>query len=77
MTEHNLTITIGGICIIALIGCLSYQSVVESNNSKEIVVKAIERGIDPITAACAGQVSTGSKEIRNTCEKLAIIKGSK
>ena len=77
MTENNLTTTIGGICIIVLIGCYAYFGVVESNNSKEIVVKAIERGLDPITAACAGQISTSSKDVRNTCEKMAIIKGGK
>lgn len=73
--NNNILYTICGIGFMTFIGCLTYLEVVESNNNKEIVTRAIERGLDPVTAACAGQISTKSKDLRSTCEKLAIIKG--
>jgi hypothetical protein len=73
--NNNILYTICGIGFMTLIGCLTYEGVVQSNNNKEIVTRAIERGLDPVTAACAGQISTGNKDLRATCEKLAIIKG--
>lgn len=75
MNEVNIFITIAGIVAITGIGCLSYTHVTDSNNNKEIVSRAIERGIDPITAACAANLATGNKDIRNSCEKAQIIKG--
>lgn len=76
ITENkNILYTICGIVALMAIGCVTYESVVNSNNNKEIVTRAIERGLDPVTAACASQISTGNKDIRSTCEKLAIIKG--
>lgn len=75
MTDFNIFTTIAGICIITGISCVTYTHVVDSNNNKEIVSRAIERGIDPITAACAANLATGNKDIRNSCEKAQIIKG--
>ena len=73
--NNNILYTICGIVFMTVIGCLTYQEIVESNNNKEIVTRAIERGLDPVTAACAGQISSKNKDLRSTCEKLAIIKG--
>lgn len=73
--NNNILYTICGIAFVALIGCLTYENIVESNNNKEIVTRAIERGLDPVTAACAGKISTSNRDLRATCEKLAIIKG--
>lgn len=75
MEGTNVFITAFAIVIIAVSGCITYYNVVESNNSKEIVSRAIERGIDPVQASCASKLSTNSKDVRNTCEKMAIIKG--
>ena len=73
--NHNILYTICGIVFVMLIGSLTYEGVVQSNNNKEIVTRAIERGLDPVTAACAGQISTSNKDVRSTCEKVSIIKG--
>lgn len=73
--NKNILYTICGIVLLMLIGSVTYESIVESNNNKEIVTRAIERGLDPVTAACAGQISTKNKDLRSTCEKIAIIKG--
>lgn len=75
MQETNVFIGVMGIVFTTLIGCLTYYNVVESNNAKEIVSRAIERGVDATTAACAAQLTTNSKDVRSTCEKIAIIKG--
>ena len=75
MNESNMFISVLGIIATTLIGCVTYYNVIESNNSKEIVNAAIARGIDPTVAACASQLSTGNKDVRSTCEKMAIIKG--
>ena len=76
MTENNTISTIAGIVAVALIGSLTYFHVVDSNNNKEIITRAIERGLDPISAACASKIGThSSADIRATCEKMAIIKG--
>lgn len=75
MNDSNILTTVTGIVAITLIGSISYVSVVDSSNSKEIVTAAIARGLDPTAAACAGQIATTSRDVRSTCEKLAIIKG--
>lgn len=75
MHETNWIVSVAGIVVTVLIGCVTYENVVASNNAKEIVTRAIERGIDPTAAACASQLSTSNKDVRNTCEKLAIVKG--
>jgi hypothetical protein len=75
MNDTNILATVAGIVAITLIGSFAYVNIVDSNNSKEIVTAAIARGLDPVAAACAGQISTASKDVRSTCEKLAIIKG--
>jgi hypothetical protein len=75
MQETNMFIGVMGIVFTTLIGCLTYYSVVESNNAKEIVSRAIERGVDTTAAACAAQLTTNSREVRSTCEKAALIKG--
>lgn len=73
--EQNVFYTILGIVCVTAIGCVTYFAVVDSNNSKEIVTRAIERGVDPLVAACSANVTTGSKDVRSTCEKINIIKG--
>lgn len=75
MNEGNMFISVLGIILTTLIGCVTYFNVVDSNNSKEIVNAAIARGIDPSVAACAAQLSTQNRDVRSTCEKMAIIKG--
>lgn len=75
MNEGNLFISVTGIVLTTLIGCMTYFNVVESNNSKEIVNAAIARGVDPVVAACASQLSTNNRDVRATCEKMSIIKG--
>jgi hypothetical protein len=75
MEGNNVLVTAAAIVIISVAGCLTYLNVVDSNNNKEIVSRAIERGMDPLQASCAANISTNSKDIRTTCEKLAIIKG--
>lgn len=75
MNETNWVVAVAGIVVTVLIGCVTYFNVIDSNNSKDIVTRAIERGIDPTAAACAAQVSTTSKDVRSTCEKYAITKG--
>ena len=71
----NWFIAVTGVVLTVLIGSITYYSVVDSNNSKEIVTRAIERGLDPTTAACASKLSTNNRDVRNTCEKMAIVKG--
>ena len=75
MDNQNVFWTILGIVTITVSCCITYFAVVDSNNSKEIVSRAIERGIDPVVAACAAQVTTGNQSVRSTCEKVQIIKG--
>jgi hypothetical protein len=75
MEGNNVLVTAAAIVIISVAGCVTYLNVVDSNNNKEIVSRAIERGMDPLQASCAANISTNSKDIRTTCEKLAIIKG--
>ena len=73
--ENNMFVTIAGIVAVTAIGCITYFHVVDSNNSKEIVSRAIERGLDPMTASCAANIATNNRDIRSTCEKMSIIKG--
>ena len=73
--ENNMLITIAGIVAVTAIGCVTYSHVVDSNNSKEIVSRAIERGLDPMTASCDANIATNKRDIRSTCEKMSIIKG--
>ena len=75
MEHDNVFVTIACIVLVTLFGCITYFNVIESNNSKEIVTRAIERGIDPVIASCAANINTGNKDIRSTCEKVNIIKG--
>jgi hypothetical protein len=75
MENSNIFVTIAGIVAVTAIGCFTYSHVVDSNNNKEIVSRAIERGLDPMTASCAANIATNNKEIRSTCEKISIIKG--
>jgi tryptophan synthase alpha subunit len=75
METENVFVTIAGIVLVTLIGCMTYFNVIESNNNKEIVTRAIERGIDPVVASCAANINTSSRDIRSTCEKVSIIKG--
>jgi hypothetical protein len=75
MDSINILSTIIGIVAVAAIGCFTYAHVIDSNNSKEIVSRAIERGLDPMVASCAAQVATNSRDVRSTCEKVNIIKG--
>jgi hypothetical protein len=74
--SFNVGLTVIGAVIIAIGGCITYYNVIDSNNTKEIVTKAIERGVDPLTAACATQIAgQNNGQARSTCEKIAIIKG--
>jgi hypothetical protein len=73
--ENNMFVTIAGIVAVTAIGCVTYFHVIDSNNSKEIVSRAIERGLDPMTASCAANIATNNRDIRSTCEKMSIIKG--
>lgn len=76
MNNTNIIATISGIVAVTLVGSITYFQVVSNNNNKEIVTRAIERGLDPTTAACASRIGSNSTaDIRATCEKLAIIKG--
>lgn len=75
MDNQNVFWTIAGIVVITVSCCITYFNVTDSNNSKEIVSRAIERGVDPVVAACAAQVTTGNHNVRSTCEKVQIIKG--
>jgi hypothetical protein len=75
MSELNVVVSVGGIVLSILISGMTYYNVVDSNNNKEIVTRAIERGNDPVSAACAANINTGNGQVRSTCEKLAIIKG--
>lgn len=75
MDSSNVFVTAAAIVVIAVSGCITYFNVVDSNNSKEIVSRAIERGMDPMQASCAANISTNSRDVRATCEKMAIIKG--
>ncbi len=75
LDNHNVFVTALAIVIMTVTGCLTYFNVVDSNNNKEIVSRAIERGGDPIQAACAASISTSQRDVRATCEKMAIIKG--
>lgn len=68
-------VAVTGLVLASLIGGMTYYEVVDSNNNKEMVVRAIERGVDPVTAACAANLNSRSPNIRSTCEKIAIIKG--
>jgi glutamine amidotransferase PdxT len=73
---ESIFVTAISAVIITVAGCMTYYNVIESNNTKDIVTKAIERGIDPVAAACASQItSSNNDKARSTCEKLAIIKG--
>lgn len=75
MNESNMFIAVLGIVATTFIGCVTYFYVVDSNNSKDIVNAAIARGVDPVTAACASQLTTNSRDVRSTCEKASLIKG--
>jgi hypothetical protein len=75
MDNSNVFVSAAAIVIIAVSGCITYSNIVDSNNNKEIVSRAIERGMDPVQASCAANISTNSRDIRSTCEKMAIIKG--
>jgi hypothetical protein len=72
---ESIFITAISAVVITVSGCMTYYNVIDSNNTKEIVTKAIERGIDPVAAACATQITSNNDKSRSTCEKLAIIKG--
>lgn len=75
MTSENVFVTSAAIVIIVIAGCMTYSSVIDSNNSKEIVSRAIERGMDPVQASCAAAINSSQRDVRATCEKFAIIKG--
>lgn len=75
MDNFNILYTIIGIVAVTAIGCVTYSHVTDSNNSKEIVSRAIERGLDPMVASCAANVATNNRDVRSTCEKVNIIKG--
>ena len=77
MSNNNVLITALAIVFMTVAGCATYFHVVDSNNNKEIVVRAIERGLDPVQASCAANIATSSRDVRSTCEKMAIIKGAK
>jgi hypothetical protein len=75
MSEVNVLVSVGGIVLSILISGMTYYNVVDSNNNKEIVTRAIERGNDPVAAACAANINSRDGAVRATCEKMAIIKG--
>jgi len=75
MSETNVFVSVAGIVLAFLIGGMTYYHVVDSNNAKDIVTRAIERGMDPVMAACAANINAQSDKIRSTCEKIAIVKG--
>lgn len=62
------------IVIITITGSVTYFNVTEVNNQASVVTKAIERGLDPVSAACAANILTPST--RNTCEKYFLIRGA-
>lgn len=74
MNHNNVLISAAAMVLMTLAGCLTYFHVVDSNNNKEVVTRAIERGNDPISAACAASLSNSSKDMKTTCEKLALIR---
>lgn len=76
LDTDNLFITALAVVIITISGCFTYVNITNSNNSKEIVTRAIERGLDPVLASCATKIDSDSFT-RGTCEKYFISKGSK
>ena len=74
MDSNNVFVTAAAIVAMTVAGCLTYFNVVDSNNNKEIVTRAIERGNDPIAAACAANLGNQSKDVKNTCEKLTLMR---
>lgn len=76
LDTDNLFISALAIVIIVIAGSVTYYNVVENNNAKEIVTRAIERGLDPVVANCATKVDSDTFT-RSTCEKYFIIKGGK